>query len=351
MIERVSVQNFRCFDSLEVNDLKRINVIVGKNSSGKSAFMEALFMSSSSNAPNIAFQMRAIRKVGGQLQVPADALGFRSIWEDLFFNFDTDNKIHIQIRGSAGDQRQLRISFKDVSPQEIPYGKTPEANLTFPQIIFTWKRGGGKEITIKPKITSTGIEIGTMDVDHFPMIWFHAGGGDNADVTAKRFSELSKRNEAEPIIEAIKQEFSFVEDLSIEFLSGVPMLFASVRGMSQKVPAGLVSDGIQRLIGILLGIAYYKGGAVLIDQIEDGFYFDRFPSIWKSIHRFSKIYKTQLFVSTHSSECIKALGETLQANEADFNLLRAERADRDCLIKQFDGDTLLAAIRQKVEFR
>lgn len=352
MVERVSVENFRCFQSLEIKGLKRMNVIVGKNSSGKSAFMEALFLSSSSTAPNNAFQMRAIRKVGAGYQVPMDEMAMRSIWEDLFFDFDTANKIHIQLKGTIGDQRQLWISFREPTLQGIAQGKAAVENATaFPQIVFTWKRGGGRDIVVKPTVTPTGLDLHHAPIDFFPMIWFHPNGADAPDVTAKRYSELSKRKRADPIVEAIRKEFEFIEDLSIEFHSGLPMIFASVKGKSQKVPLGLVSDGIQRLVSVLLGIAYYKNGVVLIDQLEDGFYFDHFSSIWKVIYSFSSIYNTQLFVSTHSDECLGALRDTLEANSGDFQLLRAERNDKACTISQFDGDSLLSAIQQKVPVR
>jgi len=351
MIQRVAVENFRCFQSLEVEGLKRVNLIVGKNSSGKSAFMEALFLSSSSNAPNNAFQMRAIRKAGAGYQVPGDELALRSIWEDLFFDFDTGKKIHIHLRGTEGDQRQLWIAFREPTLQGSPSGKALENVTAFPQIVFTWKRGGSRDIVIKPTVTPTGLDTHHAAIDFFPMIWFNPNGADAPDVTARRYSELSKRKLAQPIVEAIRGEFDFIEDLSIEFHSGLPMLFATVKGKPQKVPIGLVSDGIQRLIAILLGIAYYKNGAVLIDQLEDGFYFDHFPSIWKVIYSFSVRYNTQLFVSTHSDECLSAVQDTLKANSGDFQLLRAERNDKTCSIRQFDGDTLLSAIQQKVPFR
>jgi AAA domain, putative AbiEii toxin, Type IV TA system len=295
--------------------------------------------------------MRAIRRVGGQLQIPTDPIGYRSIWEDLFFDFKTENKIEIQIKGSSGDQRQLKISFKDALQQEIPFGKDLENSVGLPQIVFRWKRGGGREIVIKPTVKATGLDVGNLIVDNFPLIWFHPAGTETPDLTAKRYSELSKRNQTSPIVEALKSEFDFIEDISIEFLSGVPMLFASIKERSQKVPVGLVSDGVNRLISILLGIAYYKTGVVLIDQLEDGFYFDHFPSIWRLIHSFAVKYKTQLFVSTHSRECLKAISPTLEINKNDFRLLRAERSEKNCTVEQFDGDTLLAGLQEQVEFR
>jgi DNA replication and repair protein RecF len=44
MIESLEVTNFRGFERLELHGLRRINVIVGENSSGKTAFLESVFL-------------------------------------------------------------------------------------------------------------------------------------------------------------------------------------------------------------------------------------------------------------------------------------------------------------------
>jgi hypothetical protein len=289
MIEQVSIKNFRCFADLVVSELKPINIIVGPNSSGKSAFVESVFLSSSSTAANVVFQMRAIRRIGGALQVPSDSLGYKGVWEDLFFNFDAQKRIAIQIKGSAGDQRSLQISLKEGTQQELSFGKEVPGPVGLPQITFVWRRGGGKEIVIKPTLTTTGLQMGTATVDHFPVIWFTPGSGDPAEETARRYSALSKRNEISPIVTALQAEFDFIEALSIEFLAGVPQVFASVRGSPNKMPLGLVSDGVNRLLAILVGIAYYKDGVVLIDQLEDGIYYERFPSVWDAVKLLFKV--------------------------------------------------------------
>jgi AAA15 family ATPase/GTPase len=64
MIDQVTINNFRCFQKLEVANLKKVNLLVGKNSSGKSAFLEAIFLSSSSFAAQTSIQLRGIRRMG-----------------------------------------------------------------------------------------------------------------------------------------------------------------------------------------------------------------------------------------------------------------------------------------------
>jgi hypothetical protein len=44
MIDTIEIKNFRCFDRANLEDLKTVNLVVGRNGSGKTAFLEALFL-------------------------------------------------------------------------------------------------------------------------------------------------------------------------------------------------------------------------------------------------------------------------------------------------------------------
>ena len=41
-IKNVEFENFKCFEKLKVKELKRVNLIGGKNNIGKTSFMEGL---------------------------------------------------------------------------------------------------------------------------------------------------------------------------------------------------------------------------------------------------------------------------------------------------------------------
>ena len=44
MYKSFRVKNFRCFKDLQINDLGRVNLIAGKNNTGKTALMEAMYI-------------------------------------------------------------------------------------------------------------------------------------------------------------------------------------------------------------------------------------------------------------------------------------------------------------------
>jgi len=195
MIESVKIQNFRCFSELEVHGLKPINIIVGDNASGKSAFLEALYMVLE-GLPSNSFQLREWRQMG----LPdRSAQESSQIWDDLFHNYDSSRQVLIL----AEDRITLRI-YRDSSGVKFDrYSDTGEPGLPSP----------GKNPN---SLTFTRAELAVPALceylgphSHHAPHWL-----------ASRFSDLSKEGETAPILDALRSEYSFLKDLSLELDAG-----------------------------------------------------------------------------------------------------------------------------------
>jgi AAA15 family ATPase/GTPase len=62
MIEDIEIHNFRCFDLLKVSGCKRVNLISGKNNVGKTALLEAIFLSNMPTKDTTPFPLKEHRK-------------------------------------------------------------------------------------------------------------------------------------------------------------------------------------------------------------------------------------------------------------------------------------------------
>src|SRR5262245_43839054 len=79
MFKHLTVKNFRGFSSLHLKDLARINLIAGKNNTGKTALLEAIHLHNNPAEPDIALRLNQ-RRAG----VERDDLDFDTI--DWLFN-------------------------------------------------------------------------------------------------------------------------------------------------------------------------------------------------------------------------------------------------------------------------
>ena len=67
MLERLRVRNFRGFENLGVDRLRRINLVAGRNDTGKSTLLEAIFLLGSAANPRLAVNSYVVRSKGVEL--------------------------------------------------------------------------------------------------------------------------------------------------------------------------------------------------------------------------------------------------------------------------------------------
>src|SRR5262245_40807907 len=98
MIESIHIKNFRCFEDVELKNLTRVNIIVGQNASGKTALLEAIYLTI--GVPALTLKVRGWRGLGGIMPISEHASSMNAVWRDYFYRFDQDRVASIAFRGS-----------------------------------------------------------------------------------------------------------------------------------------------------------------------------------------------------------------------------------------------------------
>src|SRR5437660_1158818 len=57
MISSLTIEGYRCFEHFEMSGLGRVNLLVGKNNSGKTSVLEAIFLLMSQGDPLLVWQL------------------------------------------------------------------------------------------------------------------------------------------------------------------------------------------------------------------------------------------------------------------------------------------------------
>src|SRR5580704_3938227 len=89
MLVSLDVENFRCFRSLKLSGLKRMNIVTGDNASGKTALLEAIFASTKGIAEGMLF-LNQQRGMGGPILPGVPILvapqHFSGLWDHYFYS-------------------------------------------------------------------------------------------------------------------------------------------------------------------------------------------------------------------------------------------------------------------------
>ncbi len=347
MIQNLAISNFKCFKDVHLRDLGRFNVIVGRNGGGKTAFLEALFLLFSSG-PDLVLKIRRMRGLGGKISISTEPGSLTSLWRDLFFDFDVTTRIALNAVGTEENTRGLAVSYGPPVSTTLPFGQTSiDVRAQPPSIDFEYRLANGRVVNCQPALTDKGLEFGM--VESFPMILLSPVSREGPEVNGQRFSSLSKKGQHEAVASVLRKQFPFVESLSVEYHGGTAMVHAKLRSVHEKVPLPLVSDGINKLLSILLAVHHYR--IVLIDEMENGLYFDIMSLASAATLDAARESNTQLFVTTHSLEYLRALLPVVEKYPDDFRLLRTTKDNGRSEIDCFDGRRFAAALDEGLEIR
>jgi predicted ATPase len=348
MIRTVQIRNFRCFLDRKIENCGRVNVIVGDNGSGKTTLLEALFFALA-NTSELAARFRQQRGLEGHFAGPVRKIE-EGIWRDLFHGRDWSKTISIELAGNGPEARSVHISRG--SPQlSIPFSDEKQEH-TVGSVSIMWKDSSGQEHLARPKVSKAGFEFEGTDEDLPDFFYFAANNMPSSGENAGRLSELRQSGRASEFTKVFTNEYDWIEDLTIEVMVGAPVIFVKLKDSSERMPLPLVSGGINRIIGVMLAIASRSKTVVLVDEMEDGIYYRHHESIWRAILAMARNCDSQLFVTTHSDEWIRALIRAAGNNVDDIALWRTERGDtRQPDVFLFKGAILKDGIEYGAEIR
>jgi hypothetical protein len=368
MIESFEASNFRCFKTLKLTDLKRVSIITGANASGKSALLEALLCGARGTAEALLLtnQLRGLQ-VGPQqplaipgLPITMTPQDFPALWDHLFYSAEHNGvrAVADQLAIGYSDSEKKKYSFslsygqknnsKPNDPSPITIGSTP--------LVITRTITPPKSVAVQTRslvtLGSQGQLVGTNQLNNLgPNIFvFSSVLGYAESDNVLWFSQLREAGKTDEIVSFIKEAFPFIKNLEVLALSGSPGIYASLEsGGIRRLQ--LISSGINKIVTILLACASAKGGIILVDEIENGIFYEKYEMMWSILYKFSRLFEFQLFVSSHSSECLEKLVPVIGEKVEDFSLIRTERENGACVARHISGASMKAALKRGGDIR
>jgi AAA domain, putative AbiEii toxin, Type IV TA system len=381
MIETFEAENFRCFESLRLVGLKRMNVITGANSSGKSALLEALLCATRANAEaflttntlrnlhasNVASLGLFPGTVPGLAGIPPQT--FRALWEHLFYAAAKNgasrvaDKIDLRYSDSDAKKYSIEIAFMDTAqqsllpePSVIARGASgaPATTLT-PLRVTRSVSAAGQPVQRSQSLISLNAQGQLMGTSPLPVLgpslFIFSSVIDYAEVdNVTWFSLLRERGEHIEFIAFIREQFPFIENIEVLAPYGAGGLFASLKSGGVR-RLQLISSGINKIITILLACANAPNGIIVVDEIENGIFYEKYEFMWSILYRYAQKFNCQLFVTSHSAECLQQLPPVIGDNAGDFSLIQTERQNGKCIARHVSGRAMKAALKGENEVR
>ena len=347
MLEELSIQNYRIFRELKIDQLRRINLIAGSNNSGKTSLLEAIFLLAGGKAET------ALNGHVSRIELEPGARSVGNIfWKPFFTDLDMRKSIEIEGLHSAHGRVALTISSGRKEVSEILVDVSDGASATNQSdehtLFFEYTPPCGKSIVSHIQEVGTKIRGEQPDLD----IPFRAvivlSRIHQSQEEARRLANLRRQKREHMLLEALRIIEPNLQSIEENSASGTPMIWGDI-GLSELVPLAIMGDGMSHIARLVLAIFAAGDGILLVDEVENGIHHSVLPKVWRAIDKVSTQLNTQVFATTHSFECVSAAHESLC--EDDFRLHRLDVIDNSVRCVTYEPETIAAALRHNLEVR
>lgn len=329
MYQSLHIQNFRLFEDLKLNDIGRINVIGGRNNTGKTALLEAIFMLSSGNRPQNRLVLANNRGIENlQVQTATE------LWAYLFNNFQThhaitlsgvfaNENVRLQIKSDEKSQSEFAISFPAAVADS---SSSPERSISYQFEHSTALNISKATAHLNPQNGNLIVENDSEPYSLGMTVLTFSRIRQSFNELAERYSVVNRHKQKQDLIDVMRFIEPQVQDLTLNYEGKKPIFYVDM-GWDSLVPLALMGDGLIRLFAIVLTMTWIDPkGVVLFDEIESGIHFSAMSQMWQAINELSKRRSLQIFATTHSEECIRAAQSVFA--DADEQTFRYHRLDR-----------------------
>jgi hypothetical protein len=359
MFQSFTVKNFRCFRELTLEPLERVNLIAGKNNTGKTALLEAIHLFCNPNNCKLPLDINQDRGIAD----PATDLEGVAAW--LFRDHSAREAFELSSRDKNKGKRALKISLTDgLDVREIltereraeiaahaPYLLNCGSCLVlgYQKDEEEWVHSIGAPA---PGTAGSGMmSISARAAEPIPCR-FLAVSCRTVSSDVEDFGSLEAAKRQEEILPALRILEPRLQRLSLVPFAGKPVIHGDLQGLDRLIPMPLMGEGVRRVLSIVLAIANAAGGVVLIDEIENGLHHSIMVQVWQAIAEAARRADVQVFATTHSYECIQAAHQGFVAAQPyDLRLFRLDRLDQELRVAVYNQNTLNTSIDMSLEVR
>lgn len=379
MIPSLRISGFKLFRELELPRLGSLNLLVGKNNTGKSCLLEAVELYASSSPWDI-LRVASRREPDGAKRARIGRYDPFELEESLrplmnLFHRERGHIIRPYIQLMAEDpDANLELRCEPFLAEIIEHEAiSAEAGKSEPgsrqkhlgHLLgegFTLARGIKKSrfrfleryLRRLPISEEMMKDEGWLHPDVAPVAFLPARGFSVGD--AKRlWDKASLADKDELLLDWLRFIEPEVRDLRYlsDSDSGADLPYLKINGDRGRTPLSSMGDGLTRLFHIGLAMANASGGILLIDEFENGLHWGVQVQLWKALFEGAAHFGVQVFATTHSNDCIQAFVEAQRSRliSSDSYVYRLERRGDDIHAHEFSPQGLEAAIRQGIEVR
>lgn len=380
ILDSLKIQNFRALENLKINQLGRVNLIVGKNNVGKSTLLEAIEIYASLGFPlelDKLLNKHGEKSDSNSLAIQNFFTG-RKLFEDktAIYIGNNDEKYYIKLKPTYVAYKEheklpigipVPISFEDVDEYEdtdyfleikCQNDRIALSRKDARASLFDFNSYDKDSILRKSKRSDIhNLQIPYIKIATGYMKLAKAFKEEETELETlfKRWQNLTPNDEKE-VVKALHFIDDSIESLKFRERESEPCPFVFTKDHPDGISLFSMGDGIIRILELFISIVSAKGGFLLIDEFENGLHYSVQTEVWKSLFKLAKDLEVQIFATTHSNDCIKGFKKASEETTESTMLFRLGRSIRNSdkgkvIVTEYNKEKLAQATLAELEVR
>lgn len=282
----ISIEEYRRIKDITLNNLKRINLFVGPNNSGKTSVLECFYL------------MTRLNDLGAFLE----AEQLRSKSEE--FNPEVIVKNIPSKISSSGIFNELPICVT-LSKENTEENIDRTAYLT---TLYADAMYGGQEWKAYTNVyQNSDPQIFYTSAAHLCKACFTSPYLHNRRSVHKAHDYAVQHKLIERIVDFLKKEVdATIQNIEQTNPNGDSRFIVTSILHKAGIDITKYGEGLQRIFEIALLLAYCTNGVLCIDEIDSGIHNKLLKKFTMFVLKLATEFNVQVFISTHSKECVDA---------------------------------------------
>jgi len=381
MLDSLDIKNYRNLKELRINSLGRVNLITGKNNTGKSTILEAVAIYATKGDLNLIYELLGERGENFRQSVRPNEVSknptesnirtFSSLFTNRVIGFEREHSISIgSIENTLfGEEKSYE---KSVSLKFVKYfdeiQKDNQGVITTRKLTILEndadKQLANFKVGVEIRVGSSSYILPLEDERPYRINFRGLGNNESfqfirtrnidKEINGKLWDNITLTEKEQYVIEALKiiepttERIAFIEENPRERTAVIKLSNAA-----NVLPLRSMGDGINRILTIILALVNSDNGFLLIDEFENGLHYTVQEQLWKVIFNLSQKLNVQIFITTHSEDCITGFENILNSpdNKLEGKLIRLDNVNGIIKQVEFNAQELKIATDHNIETR
>ena len=378
MLTSLGIRNYRNLRSLDIERLARVNLIAGKNNTGKTSLLEAVSLYAAGGDIQWIKQILVERGEVGLLSYGRNDMpkklnldSYASMLPNRRTEFSGEDVLLVgelekDIFGTTtNSEKRVSVRFVKLTKESTmsEYGSTMRTTIVEDASNSYNDLDDGLEVKFGSNRKFYSLERERLksrsyyqsnDTSRFGFQYVKTRDTESS-YNGSLWDNIALTQEESYIVKALRIIDNDVDRIAFISDDLNRQRHPVIKMASQKevIPLKSMGDGMNRILTIILALVNASDGYLLIDEFENGLHYTVQEDLWKMIFTLAQELNVQVFATTHSDDCIQAFENVLNSkgNQEQGLYFRLDNVNGQIMPTFYSPSELNTATEQTIEMR